>query len=68
MVDFLIEDEFIVIDVSYGLDVEVCNEKIIIVNEVFDSYFYLDWISFCIWKKLLGKFVDDFIFYSLFGN
>lgn len=68
VVDSSTEDEFTVIDVSYGSDVEVCNEKIITVNEAFDSHFHLDRTSFRIWKKSSGKSVDDLISYSLSGN
>lgn len=68
VVDSSTEDEFTVIDVSYGSDVEVCNEKIITVNEAFDSHFHLDRTSFRIWKKSSGKSVDDLISYSFSGN
>lgn len=61
VIDSSTEDEFTVIDVSYGSDVEVCREKIITVNEAFDSHFHLDRTSFRIWKKSSGKSVEDLI-------
>lgn len=62
------EDEFTVIDVSYGSDVEVFREDIITVNKACDSHFHLDRTSFRIWKKSSGKSVEDLISYGLFCN
>lgn len=67
VIDSSTEDEFTVIDVSYGSDVEVCRE-IITVNEAFDSHFHLDRTSFRIWKKSSGKSVEDLISYGLSCN
>jgi TatD DNase family protein len=81
IVDSSTEDDFTVIDVSYGSDIEVnnpaisrpeqpdvlevCSEEIVTVDEAFDSHFHLDRTSARIWKTSSGRSVEELISYGM---